>query len=83
MIRESAKTAFWNEVESCLVSLFHCSKEDAHQKTEKLQENLKNMPVGDVFYHSEPFDVACDISGTKPTDDVRDNYFKMREESEW
>jgi hypothetical protein len=53
MIRECAKKEFWNEVESCLVSLFDCSKEDAHDKAKKLQEDLENSPVGDIFYHSD------------------------------
>ena len=83
MIRESAKSAFWNAVESCLVSLFGCSKEDAHDKAEKLQGDLKNSPVGDIFYHSEPLDVACDISGKPLCDDLRDRYSKIREGGEW
>ncbi len=83
MIRESAKTEFWGEVQLCLERLFGYSEPKAACATKKLRQDVEDMPVGDIFYHSEPFDVACDISGKEPCADLRDKYSKIREESEW
>jgi hypothetical protein len=83
MIRESAKTEFWGEVQLCLEGLFCYSKSKAASATKELRKDLEDLPVGDIFYHSEPLDVACDIAGEKPSDELRAKYSEISKESGW
>ena len=77
MIAESAKTEYWRVVQLCLISLFGYSELDAVSATKKLRAEVEDTPVGDVFYHGEPFDVACDVSGNEPNQELRARYSKL------
>ncbi len=66
MIDPKAKDAFWEVVEDCLVEIHGLSKPDAHKRSMDLRTRIESPPTGmssDIFYHDEPFDVACDIVG--------------------
>jgi hypothetical protein len=66
MIDSKAKDAFWDVVEDCLVEIHGLSKPAAHQRSVDLRARIESPPTGmssEIFYHAEPFDVACDIAG--------------------
>ena len=70
MIDLQAKDEFWSVVEECLQEFHHLSPLDAVQKTRELRRKLKSPPpglpavlAGEIIYHDEPFDVACDLAG--------------------
>lgn len=65
MIGSKAKDAFWDVVENCLVEFHGLSKRDAHLKRVDLRTHIESPPTemsSEIFYHAEPFDVACDIA---------------------
>ena len=65
MINEKVKEAFWEVVEDCLVEFHGLKSEEAEQKSDRFREMIEECrPRGsgsDIFYHSEPFQVACDL----------------------
>ena len=66
MIALKAKDAFWDVVEESLVEIHGLAKPDAHKRSMDLRTRIESPPTGmssDIFYHAEPFDVACDIAG--------------------
>lgn len=68
MIDPKVKDRFWDVVEDCLVEIHRFSKHDAHKKSLDLRARIESPPSGmasDIFYHTEPFDVACDIAGSQ------------------
>jgi hypothetical protein len=77
MIAESAKTEYWRVVQLCLISLFGYSEPEAASTVKKLRAEVEDTPVGDIFYHGEPLDVACDVSGNEPTPELRARYTKL------
>lgn len=65
MINSKSKDAFWDVVEDCLVEIHGLSKLRAHQRSQDLRTGIETPPAGmssEIFYHAEPFDVACDIA---------------------
>lgn len=65
MIEEKVKSAFWDVVIECLVQFHSLPLEQARQMTMALSIGIGNPPLGlssEMFYHSEPFDVACDLA---------------------
>ena len=69
MIDSKAKDAFWSAVEDCLVEIHGLARPDAHNRSMDLRARIESPPTGmssESFYHSEPFDVACDIAGKYP-----------------
>ena len=68
MIDPQAKDAFWHVVEVCLIEIHGLSQSDAHGRSMALRARIESPPSGmssDIFYHAEPFDVACDIAGSQ------------------
>ena len=68
MIDQKAKDAFWDVVEDCLVEIHGFHKAVAHKRSLDLRTRIESPPSGmssDIFYHTEPFDVACDIAGSQ------------------
>ena len=66
-IGNKAKDAFWNVVEDTLVEIFGLPRHDAHQKSRDLRTRIE-LPLpgidnlSEIFYHNEPFYIACDIA---------------------
>jgi hypothetical protein len=61
-----AKETFWEVVEECLIAIHGLPKPEAHRRSLDLRTRIEAAPAGmssDIFYHAEPFDVACDIAG--------------------
>ena len=60
------RRAYWGVVEDCLVEIHGLSRRDARQKISELLKDLASPPPGietEIFYHSEQFQVACDLAG--------------------
>jgi hypothetical protein len=70
MIDAKVKETFWDVVEECLIEIHGLSKPDAQTRSMDLRTRIESPPSGmssDIFYHAEPFDVACDLAG-RPLD---------------
>jgi hypothetical protein len=70
MIDIKAKETFWEVVVECLIAIHGFAKPEAHRRSRDLRTRIESAPAGmssDIFYHAEPFDVACDIAG-RPLD---------------
>jgi len=66
MIDTKAKETFWEIVAECLIAIHGLAKPEAHRRSLDLRTRIESAPAGmssDIFYHAEPFDVACDIAG--------------------
>jgi hypothetical protein len=81
MISESAKNEFWTVVQECLVSFFDFDAEKAAKVAKCLRE--KAEPSGDIFYHAEPYDVACGIANGEPSEKHLEKYVAMLGEHGW
>ena len=56
---------FWRVVEDCLIQIYRRDGHEAAERTAELRERIEHPPTGmstDIFYHTEPFDVASDIA---------------------
>jgi hypothetical protein len=59
------KREFWAVVRDCLVRLHGVPGPMAQAKCDGLRRKIESPPDGvspDIFYHNEPFDVACDLA---------------------
>jgi hypothetical protein len=64
----AVKDAFWQAVEDCLIDIHGLSPSDAHRRGRDLRAEIESPPPGlssDIFYHAEPFDVACELAGNQ------------------
>jgi hypothetical protein len=83
----AAKEAFWKVVEDCLTEIHGLSLSEAGQRGRNLRAEIESPPQGlssDIFYHAEPFDVACDLAGNRL--DVlqhRDQYDLILDRQHW
>src|SRR5207249_1281345 len=60
-----AKEAFWDVVVDCLVEIHMIPQGRAGELAAELRKSIEAAPagiMGDLLYHSEPFDVACDLA---------------------
>ena len=68
MIDAKAIDAFWSVVQRCLVQFHGLSEDEAHRRSQPLRARIESPPIGtssDIFYHAEPFDVACDLASDR------------------
>lgn len=83
VVPDDAKDEFWAVVERCLRE-FHALKQDAiRRKAGKRRSTVERMTAAEVefFYHSEPFDIACEIADNPlNVEDYRDRYLQVRDE---
>ena len=66
MIDSKTKDVFWEIINECLVEIHGLSQREAHKRSLDLRTRIESSQAGissDIFYHAEPFDVACDIAG--------------------
>ncbi len=65
VIPKDEQDHFWSVVRQC-VRRFHsrCASSTLPKAT-RLRKKVTGMPVEqmELFYHAEPFDVACDLAG--------------------
>ncbi len=76
-IPKETKDLFWRIVEECLIEFHHVPQPEANAKSMDLRARIESPPeeimkkafkdpgdyMEDIFYHNEPFHVACDIAG--------------------
>jgi hypothetical protein len=63
-----ARDAFWGAVVDCLEQFHGKSKPDAQALANDLRARVERPPPGidgDLIYHAEPFDVACNLAGVE------------------
>jgi hypothetical protein len=63
-----AKDSFSQVVVDCLIEFHGRDPAAALSESNALRQQVEQAPLGicgDVIYHDEPFDVACDLAGTK------------------
>ena len=87
MIDTKAKETFWEVVTECLIAIHGFAKPEAHRRSLDLRTRIESAPTGlssDIFYHAEPFDVACDIAG-RPLDaaQCRQQYEPILHRHQW
>jgi hypothetical protein len=83
IVPNDAKDEFWSVVRDCLREFHKMTTEIARRKATQLRKKIESMPKGSMefFYHSEPFDVACDMAN-HPLKVERhlDRYLQIRDE---
>jgi hypothetical protein len=64
MIPEDAKDHFWSVVKECLVEFHRRPRAWSRTRTNRVRTRVEAMPHEEMelFYHSEPFDVACRLA---------------------
>lgn len=64
-VPKDARHQFWSIVKKCLAEFHRKSPSWTREKIKRFCETLeeKPKPQVDLFYHSEPFDVACRMAG--------------------
>ncbi len=83
VIPDDAQDEFWAVVEDCLREFHGMKREGSRRKAGKLREAIEQMTTSEMesFYHSEPFDVACDIADDPlNVKDYLDRYLHIRDE---
>lgn len=83
VVPDDAKDEFWAVVEDCLRELHGMKQEGIRRKAGKLRNAIERMTTGELesFYHSEPFDVACEIADNPlNVQDYLDRYLHIRDE---
>ena len=68
MIDPKVAESFWHAVKACLKEFHKFTEVEAEQRSAALRKQIESPPTGmssDIFYHAEPFDVACDIAARK------------------
>ena len=82
VIPVDAQQDYWRVVRSC-IRVFHPQKSaNALKKATRLRKTVEKLPIREMelFFHAEPFDVACDLAGHQL--DIAqhlDRYLKIRD----
>ena len=82
VIPKDEQDHFWSVVRQCIRS-FHarCGSRTLAEAT-RLRTRVNGMPVDqmELFYHAEPFDVACNLADNAlDVKDYLDEYLKIRD----
>lgn len=83
VVPDDAKDEFWAVVEDCLREFHGMQPVAIRRKAGKLRNAIERMTAAELefFYHSEPFDVACDIAEKPLNVEIhRDRYLHIRDE---
>lgn len=62
---QTNRKEFWSIVNDCLVEFHKLTPQKAQYRTRRLRDRIESAPRSTpmvIFYHSEPFDVACDLA---------------------
>ena len=82
VIPKDEQDHFWSVVREC-IRRFHARCADSTlQKATGLRKKVAAMPAEqmELFYHAEPFDVACDLANTRlDVKDHLDEYLRIRD----
>ena len=72
---------FWRVVRTCLRE-FHHADRPAFARLTRLRQRIEEAPLADLemFFHSEPFDVACNIARREiKVEDFLARYLEIRD----
>ena len=79
MLTKQDRDAFWNVVRDCLIDLLREQPREAVIAVNEYRAQIDaEDSTYDVFYHSEPFDIACAIKGIDERK-AEDLYFQLIE----
>lgn len=84
IVHKEAKNEFWAVVGDCLREFHGLKQEVCRRKIGKLRNAIEGMKPTEVelFYHSEPFDVSCDIADNPLDLQVYlERYLKIRDQT--
>jgi hypothetical protein len=64
VIPDEIMVEFWEIVRDCLRAFHKMTMEGARRKISKVRKGIESLTESQIelFYHSEPFDVACEIA---------------------
>ncbi|MFL5340516.1 MAG: hypothetical protein ACJ8F7_10230 [Gemmataceae bacterium] len=67
IIPKDEQNHFWNVVRQCIRSFHARCASTTLPKAGRLRKKVDGMPPEqmEMFYHAEPFDVACDLAGNR------------------
>jgi hypothetical protein len=77
-----AKEQFWYVVAECLRVFHHKQAQSVTAAISQMRSNVESLrgQAKELFYHSEPFDVACDIAGKRlDVEDYLSQYLRIRD----
>ncbi len=83
VVPNDARDEFWSVVKHCLREFHKLTVNATRRKTTQCRKKIEGMPKERVefFYHSEPFDVACDIAKhSLKIEKHFDRYLQIRDE---
>lgn len=82
VIPKAEQDRFWSVVRQCIRKFHSRCTRSTMPKATRLRKKVNGMPLEqmELFYHAEPFDVACDLAGN-PLDvkDYLDEYLRIRD----
>ena len=82
IIPDDAQRQFWSVVGQCIHEFHARRSATALPRMAQLRQQLLNEPIEEfeLFFHSEPFDVACDLAGQPlKVEDHLDRYLEIRD----
>jgi len=82
VIPDHAKDRFWFVVRDCLVEFHDMDKSIVRAKVNNFRKRVENFPEDgmELFYHSEPFDIACRIAKHRlNVDNYLPRYIEIRD----
>src|SRR5258708_4523656 len=82
-IADDEKDQFWLVVRACLHEFHKSATAVTQRKATRLRKKIEALPdeSEELFYHSEPFDVACDIADHRLNlGRYRKRYLQLRDE---
>ena len=81
VISRESQEHFWDVVRACLRE-FHHAPRTVVAKVSKLRREIEGAPITEIelFFHSEPFHVACGIAGRRlPMEQYLQRYLEIRD----
>jgi hypothetical protein len=82
VIPDDAKAEFWEVVADCLRTFHKMTAEGARRKASEVRQGIESLTESQIelFYHSEPFDVACEIAHNPlNVEPYLDRYLQIRD----
>jgi hypothetical protein len=82
VIPVDAQQDYWRVVRSCIRAFHPEQSANALRKATRLRRTVENLPRRELelFFHAEPFDVACDLAGHRlEVSEHLNRYLKIRD----
>ena len=82
IIPKDEQDHFWSVVRECLRRFHACCASSALTEATRLRKKVNGMPMEqmELFYHAEPFDVACNLANNPlNVEDHLAEYLKIRD----